>query len=131
MPGLLVGYAGTTHLLHVGSLDDMHYFIENWRGEPVQFVRTADEALAAVGIGNPWVARRLECEQYILRAIREAMRYKGAPVVFAREVFPFQHIYQTERGLTRFMTNMVKRRMLRRLNRTGYMLPDEVRALAR
>lgn len=52
---LLVGRAGTNHLLEVKLADgklrtSQERFAETWRGAPVWVVRTVDEAFKAVGL---------------------------------------------------------------------------------
>ena len=53
-PDLLVGHRGVTYLLEVKArkgrtTPDQDVFYAWWRGGPVHIVRTADEALAAIG----------------------------------------------------------------------------------
>lgn len=56
VPDLLVGYRGATYLLEVKNVKgknkttpDQDVFYAWWRGAPVSIVRTADEALLAIG----------------------------------------------------------------------------------
>ena len=56
VPDLLVGHRGVTYLLEVKNVKgknkttpDQDIFYAWWRGGPVHIVRTADEALAAIG----------------------------------------------------------------------------------
>lgn len=56
-PDLLVGHHGVTYLLEVKNVKgknrttpDQDVFYAWWRGAPVSIVRTADEALSAIGI---------------------------------------------------------------------------------
>ena len=56
-PDLLVGHRGVTYLLEVKNVKgknrttpDQDVFYAWWRGAPVSIVRTADEALSAIGI---------------------------------------------------------------------------------
>ena len=56
-PDLLVGHRGVTYLLEVKNVKgknrttpDQDVFYAWWRGAPVAIVRTADEALSAIGI---------------------------------------------------------------------------------
>ena len=56
VPDLLVGHRGVTYLLEVKNLKgrnrltpDQDVFYAWWRGAPVTIVRTADEALIAIG----------------------------------------------------------------------------------
>lgn len=56
VPDLLVGHRGVTYLLEVKNLKgrnrltpDQDVFYAWWRGAPVTIVRTADEALQAIG----------------------------------------------------------------------------------
>jgi hypothetical protein len=55
-PDLLVGHRGVTYLLEVKNVKgknkttpDQDVFYAWWRGAPVAIVRTADEALQAIG----------------------------------------------------------------------------------
>ena len=55
-PDLLVGFRGVTYLLEVKNVKgknkttpDQDVFYAWWRGAPVTIVRTADEALSAIG----------------------------------------------------------------------------------
>ena len=55
-PDLLVGHRGVTYLLEVKNVKgknkttpDQDVFYAWWRGAPVTIVRTADEALSAIG----------------------------------------------------------------------------------
>lgn len=55
-PDLLVGHRGVTYLLEVKNVKgrnrltpDQDVFYAWWRGAPVTIVRTADEALQAIG----------------------------------------------------------------------------------
>ena len=55
-PDLLVGHRGATYLLEVKNVKgknrttpDQDVFYAWWRGGPVHIVRTADEALSAIG----------------------------------------------------------------------------------
>ena len=53
-PDLLVGHRGVTYLLEVKArkgrtTPDQDVFYAWWRGGPVHIVRTADEALSAIG----------------------------------------------------------------------------------
>ncbi len=55
-PDLLVGHRGATYLLEVKNVKgknrttpDQDVFYAWWRGGPVSIVRTADEALTAIG----------------------------------------------------------------------------------
>ena len=55
-PDLLVGFRGATYLLEVKNVKgknrttpDQDVFYAWWRGGPVSIVRTADEALSAIG----------------------------------------------------------------------------------
>ena len=56
VPDLLVGHRGVTYLLEVKNLKgrnrltpDQDVFYAWWRGAPVTIVRTADDALIAIG----------------------------------------------------------------------------------
>jgi hypothetical protein len=56
VPDLLVGFRGATYLLEVKNVKgknkttpDQDVFYAWWRGGPVHIVRTADEALSAIG----------------------------------------------------------------------------------
>ena len=56
VPDLLVGFRGATYLLEVKNVKgrnrttpDQDVFYAWWRGAPVFIVRTADEALTAIG----------------------------------------------------------------------------------
>ena len=56
VPDLLVGHRGVTYLLEVKNLKgrnrltpDQDVFYAWWRGGPVHIVRTADDALIAIG----------------------------------------------------------------------------------
>ena len=54
VPDLLVGHRGVTYLLEVKNVKgkttpDQDAFYAWWRGGPVHIVRTADEALSAIG----------------------------------------------------------------------------------
>ena len=56
VPDLLVGHRGVTYLLEVKNVKgknkttpDQDVFYAWWRGAPVTIVRTADEALQAIG----------------------------------------------------------------------------------
>ena len=56
VPDLLVGHRGVTYLLEVKNVKgknrttpDQDVFYAWWRGAPVTIVRTADEALSAIG----------------------------------------------------------------------------------
>ena len=58
-PDLLVGFRGVTYLLEVKNVKgknrttrDQDIFYAWWRGAPVAIVRTADEALQAIGISE-------------------------------------------------------------------------------
>ena len=56
VPDLLVGFRGVSYLLEVKNVKgknrttpDQDVFYAWWRGAPVAIVRTADEALSAIG----------------------------------------------------------------------------------
>lgn len=56
-PDLLVGHRGVTYLLEVKNVKgrnrltpDQDVFYAWWRGAPVTIVRTADDALSAIGV---------------------------------------------------------------------------------
>ena len=56
-PDLLVGFRGATFLLEVKArkgrtTPDQDIFYAWWRGAPVAIVRTADDALATIGIAE-------------------------------------------------------------------------------
>ena len=58
-PDLLVGFRGVTYLLEVKNVKgknkttpDQDIFYAWWRGAPVAIVRTADDALSAIGISE-------------------------------------------------------------------------------
>ena len=58
-PDLLVGHRGVTYLLEVKNVKgknrttpDQDVFYAWWRGAPVAIVRTADEAMTAIGIAE-------------------------------------------------------------------------------
>jgi len=117
---MLVGYHGETYVLATKPSPS----ISQWRGRPIPVVKTVDAALSEIGIGDRWAKYRRMRDAHIQKAIIKLYRYRSARGEFhATELFPFQDIYKSIRGLQRTLTNMAQRGLLVRYDRRrGYKL---------